>query len=165
MSHLCSMLEVWEGRQALSVLARAAVDHEPTTDVRVPVWLGDVVSCVVRRWGVPAEVVAVWLLAEGCSRLLAAVEANLLDWWDSGVPELDFRGPVGSDDSRQLRVRVLSGELRVALGWLVTELGRHPPGYWGDSCRLGSGQVGQRRRRPRLPDPAYQRRHRPGIVS
>ena len=106
----------------LSPLARQAMGPPPTIEVRVPGRLADVVTCVARRWNVRPETAAVWLLAEGCSRLLAAVETDLLNWRDEGVPQLDFRGPDGNDDSHRLRIRLPSSELQVALGWVTKEL-------------------------------------------
>ena len=106
----------------LSPLARQAMSQPPTIEVRVPGHLGDIVSCVARRWGVPAETSAVWLLVEGCSHLHAALETDLLNWRDEGVPRVDFTGSDGTDDSRRLRIRLPSSELQVALGWMAKDL-------------------------------------------
>ena len=106
----------------LSPLAREAMGQPPTIEVRVPGWLADGIACVARRWEVPTGTAAVWLLAEGCSRLLAAVETDPMNWRSEGVPQLDFRGPDGDDDSHRLRIRLPSSELQVALGWVVKEL-------------------------------------------
>ena len=106
----------------LSPLACEAMGQPPTIEVTVPGWLADVVTCVARRWDVPTGTAAVWLLAEGCSRLLAAVETDSLNWRDEGVPQVDFRGPDGTDDPHRLRIRLPSSELQVALGWVVKEL-------------------------------------------
>ena len=111
----------------LSELARESMRHKPVMEVTVPGWLAERVGCVGRWWGVSEAIAAAWMLAEGFSRLLAIEESDPLDWRSEGIPRMDYRGPDGVEDSRELRVQVPGADLRVALGLLATRFSAKAP--------------------------------------
>ena len=56
----------------LSEMALAMLAPAPLTALAPPAWLADWVACIARRWAVPAETAAAWLVAEGAAHLTAA---------------------------------------------------------------------------------------------
>ena len=110
----------------LSEFGRLLMRHRPTLDVMVPGWMVAPVACVGRRWDVPTEIAAAWLLAEGTAMMLVAEESDRVDWRAAGVPRLSFAGPDGADDSRPLLAQTDGPEQHNALRVLAATTGGDP---------------------------------------
>ena len=138
----------------LSDMAVAMLAPTPLTALAPPAWLSDWVACIARRWAVPAETAAAWLVAEGAAHLTAS-EIVGADGWRSGADRMVLPRPGGPDDAHPMWVDVSGPLLHIALVDLGA-LAASGPGRAGDDLpRRRRRQLGARHRvRLRRPPPA-----------
>ena len=98
----------------LSDMAVAMMAPTPLTALAPPAWLADWVACIARRWAVPAETAAAWLVAEGAAHLTAS-EIVGADGWRSGADRMDLPRPGGPDDAHPMWVDISGPLLHIAL--------------------------------------------------
>ena len=98
----------------LSEMAVAMLAPTPLTALAPPAWLADWVACIARRWAVPVETAAAWLVAEGAAHLTAA-EIVDADSWRSGADRMVLPRPGGPDDAHPMWVDISGPLLHIAL--------------------------------------------------
>ena len=98
----------------LSDMAVAMSAPTPLTALTPPAWLPDWVACIARRWAVPAETAAAWLVAEGAAHLTAS-EIVGTDGWRSGADRMVLPRPGGPDDAQPMWVDISDPLQHIAL--------------------------------------------------